>query len=387
MVTGHRSAPVPESEGTGQEIRVLLVDDHLSFRQPLAFMLMREPDITITGQAGTVAEARSLLSEADIALIDLVLPGGEGIELIRDLQAVNPQATALVLTEYDTTVAVARAVEAGASGVLRKTRPVSEITDAIRRVHAGEALVSVRETIELLRLITRQREEDRAVRATSDRLTPREREVLQTLAAGLSDREIAHQLHVSIETVRTHMVNLLHKLEVGSRLEAVVFAVKHGLVTIHRRCCPKTGDILTTPYCAVGSTGPHLSSRRGPGSCHLSVARMVDDPGAVAAARGNCCTQRVLQGAAFERRIDAGMRGRAGAPVGHPMAGPGCGQAKRAPAPKFPPQHAPSAAHTAPVGRQQLVGWFGGALALPRQGDMAVLDLAYSQRTMMLARI
>jgi RNA polymerase sigma factor (sigma-70 family) len=216
----------------GQEIRVVLVDDHLAFRQPLAFMLMREPDITIIGQAGTLAEARPLLPEADIVLIDLDLPDGEGVDLIQDLHAVNPQAVALVLTGSSSDVDLPRAVEAGAAGLMHKARPVSEVTDAIRRVHAGESLLSVRETIELLRLITRQREHDRVVRATIERLTPREREVLQTLAAGLSDREIAQQLHVSTETVRTHMVNLLHKLGVDSRLKALVFALQHKLVTI-----------------------------------------------------------------------------------------------------------------------------------------------------------
>jgi two-component system nitrate/nitrite response regulator NarL len=234
-----RSSPTPappaslRDERQRQEIRVLLVDDHLSFRQPLAFMLMREPDITVTGQAGTVAEARPLLPGADIALIDLDLPDGEGLDLIHDLRSVNPQALALVLTGSASFGDMPRAVEAGAAGVMHKARPISEVTDAIRRLHAGESLLSVRETIEMLRFVTRQREEDRAVRATIDRLTPREREVLQALAAGLSDREISQQLHVSTETVRTHMVNLLHKLGVDSRLKALVFAVKHGLVTIH----------------------------------------------------------------------------------------------------------------------------------------------------------
>jgi DNA-binding NarL/FixJ family response regulator len=92
--------------------------------------------------------------------------------------------------------------------------------------------LSVHETMELLRFITRQREQQRTVQATINRLTPREREVLQALAAGLSDYEIAHQLYVSHETVRSHMVNVLHKLGVDSRLKALVFAVKHGLVTI-----------------------------------------------------------------------------------------------------------------------------------------------------------
>jgi DNA-binding NarL/FixJ family response regulator len=222
----------PLNERIGHEIRVVLVDDHLSFRQPLAFMLMREPDITIIGQAGTVAEARPLLPEADIALIDLDLPDGEGVDLIQDLRSVNPQAIALVLTASASNAAMARAVEAGAAGVMHKSRPVNEVMDAIRRLKAGESLLSLPETIEMLRFITRQRNEDRTVRATIDRLTPREREVLQALAAGLSDREIAYQLHVSTETVRTHMVNLLHKLGVDSRLKALVFALRHKLVTI-----------------------------------------------------------------------------------------------------------------------------------------------------------
>jgi DNA-binding NarL/FixJ family response regulator len=220
-------------ERTVQEIRVVLVDDHLAFRQPLAFMLMREPDLTIIGQAGSLAEARPLLPAADIALIDLDLPDGEGIDLIEELRSVNPKALALALTSSRNNLALARAVEAGAAGVIHKSRPVSEIMEAIRRVHAGESLLSLRETIDMLRLATQQREQDRAARATIARLTPREHEVLHTLAAGLSDREIAHQFHVSTETVRTHMVNVLRKLGVDSRLKALVFGLQHGLVTIH----------------------------------------------------------------------------------------------------------------------------------------------------------
>jgi DNA-binding NarL/FixJ family response regulator len=222
----------PPAERSEQMIRVLLVDDHLSFRQPLAFMLRREPDITIIGQAATVEEARPLLAEVDIALIDLDLPDQEGVDLIRELLAVNPKAIALVLTGSRSSLAMARAVEAGAVGVLHKSRPVSEVVEAIHRLQAGEPLLSIRESIEMLRFITRQRDQNRSIQAMISRLTPREREVLQALAAGLSDREIGNLLLVSTETVRTHMVNLLHKLEVDSRLKALVFALKHDLVTI-----------------------------------------------------------------------------------------------------------------------------------------------------------
>jgi len=224
--------PFPDQR-TEQVIRVLLVDDHLAFRQPLAFMLLREPDITISGQAATVAEARPLLPETDIALIDLDLPDEEGVVVIHELLSVNPQAIALVLTGSRSTLAMARAVEAGAVGVMHKSRPVSEVVEAIHRLKAGEPLLSMRDSIDMLRFISRQRDQNRAVQTMIARLTPREREVLQALAAGLSDREIAHQLLVSTETVRTHMVNLLHKLEVDSRLKALVFALKHDLVTIN----------------------------------------------------------------------------------------------------------------------------------------------------------
>jgi DNA-binding NarL/FixJ family response regulator len=210
----------------------MLVDDHLAFRQPLAFLLEQEPDLIISGQAGTLAEARPLLAAADIALIDLQLPDGEGTALIPDLHAGNPHASALVLTASASPLTTARAVDAGAAGVLHKSRPVSEVVAAIRRLQAGEPLLSVRETIALLRLITQQRDQQRAVHAVIDRLTPREREVLQALATGLADYEIAAQLHIRHETVRTHMVNILNKLGVDSRLKALVFAVRHGLVTI-----------------------------------------------------------------------------------------------------------------------------------------------------------
>jgi RNA polymerase sigma factor (sigma-70 family) len=213
-------------------IRVLLVDDHASFRQPLAFLLSREPDITVAGQAGTLAEARRLLRDIDVAVIDLALPDGDGVALIEELRAVNPRAAALVLTASTDRRHLARAVEAGAVGVLHKSAEVVKIIAAIRRLGAGEWLLTPREIVELLRLAGQQREQCREAEAALARLTAREREVLQALADGLSDREIAARLHISSETVRTHMSNILSKLGVQSRLQALVFALRHGAVTI-----------------------------------------------------------------------------------------------------------------------------------------------------------
>lgn len=213
-------------------IRVLLVDDHSAFRQPLAFMLNREPEITIVGQAATLAEARTKLQGIDVAVVDLDLPDGNGVDLVRDLRQASPQSKVLVLTGSSSRSDQARAVEAGAAGVMHKTAPLEEIIGAVKRLGHGEDLMSLQEMVELLRLASERREENREAQKALEQLTPRERDVLQALGRGLSDKEIAQELGVSTETVRTHMVNILGKLEVDSRLQALVFAVRHGVVTI-----------------------------------------------------------------------------------------------------------------------------------------------------------
>ncbi len=213
-------------------IRLLLVDDHSSFRQPLAFMLDREPDMRVVGQAGAVSEARPLLGLADVALFDLDLPDGTGLDLIRELRAINQCCAALVLTASAARRDFATVVEAGASGVMHKSVRIEEIISAVRRLHQGEALMSARETAEMLQLAGEWRAEDSEVRAALSRLTAREREVLQALADGLGDKEIAARLVLSVDTARRHMANILGKLGADSRLQALVLAVRHGAVEI-----------------------------------------------------------------------------------------------------------------------------------------------------------
>ncbi len=219
-------------------IRVMLVDDHASFRQPLAFMLGREADITVVAEAGSLAEARTVLARAepvdvDVAIVDLHLPDGDGVDVVRDLRAANPDGQVLVLSGETERDHLARAIEAGASGMLHKSARIAEIIDAVRRLCDGESLLSPRETVELFRLVGQQRDRDRRGRAALDRLTPREREVLAALADGLNDKEIAQRLGVGNETVRTHMVNVFGKLGVDSRLQALLFALRHGAITLN----------------------------------------------------------------------------------------------------------------------------------------------------------
>ena len=213
-------------------IRVLLVDDHLSFREAMAIVFGLQPDITVVAQAGSLAEARDVLADVDVAVVDLGLPDGSGLDLIGELRAVNPQSVVLVLTASSDRTQFARAVEAGAAGVLHKSTPLHELVGAVRRLTAGEQLLSVSEVLELLRLAGQQRRQDRDAGQALRGLTPREREVLQLLTEGLNDKEIAQRLHVSPQTARTHMENILNKLGVNSRLQALVYALRHGVVTL-----------------------------------------------------------------------------------------------------------------------------------------------------------
>ena len=213
-------------------IRVLLVDDHAVFRQALAFRLEREADITVSGQAGSLAEARRLTADVDVALIDLNLPDGSGVDLVGELRSTQPACAILVLTASSGLKDRARAVEAGAAGVLHKTVAVDEIIDSVRRLTRGEFLIPPREIIELVRVAGANRAQHWRAQQAFNRLTARERQVLQTLAEGLNDKEIGQRLNVSTETVRTHMVHILSKLDAGSRLEALVLGVRHGFVVI-----------------------------------------------------------------------------------------------------------------------------------------------------------
>ena len=213
---------------------LLLVEDHASFRQTLARVFDQEPEFEVVAQAGSLSEARRVMEgrEVDLGVIDLSLPDGEGVELIEYLREANPLFAALVLTASVDREDHARAVEAGAAGVLHKSADVDEILDATRRLAAGETLFSPEELVELLRLAGQSREEEREARANIEQLTPREMEVLRALGEGLSNKEIAKMLHMSVDTERTHMMNILSKLGVHSRLQALLFAARYGIIEL-----------------------------------------------------------------------------------------------------------------------------------------------------------
>ncbi|HEY6581653.1 MAG TPA: response regulator transcription factor [Rubrobacter sp.] len=154
----------------GEEIRTMILDDHDTFRDPLAFMLEREPDCTVVARPRSLSKDRGILESAelavDVAIVDLNLPGGSGAELIKDLRASRPRVKALVLSAMSEQRYLAEAIGAGAAGVMHKSTPMRDLVEAVRRLAAGEQLLSQREVIEALRFLTRVRESNREARSS-----------------------------------------------------------------------------------------------------------------------------------------------------------------------------------------------------------------------------
>jgi DNA-binding NarL/FixJ family response regulator len=201
-------------------MRLLLVDDHASSREPLALLLSAETGIERVIQASSVAEAKTHLAETDLAIVDLGLPDGDGVAVIQQLRHLRPSAPILVLTaSYDRQL-FTRALAAGAAAVLHKTISLEDLRRALTRAVAGESPLTATEPASVF-----------TSSGGSWRLSPREHDVLQALADGLTDKEIGQRLGIGTETVRTHMAGIFAKLGVESRLQALAFAVRHGLVS------------------------------------------------------------------------------------------------------------------------------------------------------------
>lgn len=220
--------------------RIFLVEDHSSFRQSLARMFDMEDGFEVAGQAGSLAEARKVASklaedDIDLGVLDLNLPDGEGMDLIAEFRERNPEFAALILTASLDRAEHARAVEAGAGAVLHKAADLDEIVEYLKRLSEGETLIPPEELVEMIRLANQDREQERKVKENIERLTRREIQVLEALSDGLSNKGIAEYLHMSVDTERTHMGNILNKLGAHSRLQALVFAARYGIVEIKRR--------------------------------------------------------------------------------------------------------------------------------------------------------
>jgi DNA-binding NarL/FixJ family response regulator len=210
-------------------IRVLIADDHAVVRQGLRTFLELQDEIEVVGEAADGIEALELVQRTapDVALLDLVMPRLGGLEAIRRIREVAPATRVLVLTSFADDDTVLPAVRAGAAGYLLKDVQPPELVGAIRTVHAGEALLAPAVATMLVEQLAA---EDGAGAERDDHLTPREREVLALLARGRANKVIARDLGVSERTVKTHVSNILAKLNLTDRTQAAVYAVRHGIV-------------------------------------------------------------------------------------------------------------------------------------------------------------
>ncbi|HTP14690.1 MAG TPA: response regulator transcription factor [Streptosporangiaceae bacterium] len=227
----------PDGQSRPEPIRTLIVDDHALFRRGLEMVLAAEPDIELVGQASDGAEAVEKAGEAvpDIVLMDIRMPRSSGIEACRAMKEVAPSAKIVMLTISDEEEDLFEAIRAGASGYLLKDLPLDEVADTVRAVHGGQSLINPSMAGKLLTefagLARRDEEEqERAQPVPAPRLTDREMQVLKLVARGMNNRDIARELVISENTVKNHVRNILEKLQIHSRMEAVMVAVREKLI-------------------------------------------------------------------------------------------------------------------------------------------------------------
>ncbi len=213
-----------------KKIRVLIADDHVLVRKGIRALLSTKPDIEIVGEAGDgqqVIEQAAALNP-DVVLMDLVMPGVDGVEAIRQIAARQMGCRVLVLTSFSTDDKVFPAIKAGALGYLLKDSEPDDLVQAIRQVHRGESSLHPAIARKLLQEMSRPSPQP----PTTDPLTERELEVLRLLAQGMTNREIAERLVVGEATVHTHVSNILAKLHLASRTQAALYALREGIARL-----------------------------------------------------------------------------------------------------------------------------------------------------------
>ncbi len=221
-------------QGVDRPIRVVLVDDHGLFREGMCRLLAGEPDIDVVGEAANGAEAVAVVKAKapDVVLMDIVMPRMNGVEATRQIKAVCPGTIVLILTGYDDDSYVLGLLQAGAAGYLLKQGSGQEIVQAIRTVFTGEAVLHPAITARLLARALAPGGRRPDVAGQDAVLTERELDVLRLAAGGLSNKEIALRLALSLPTIKAHFVNVFNKMGVGSRTEAALEAVRRGWIDV-----------------------------------------------------------------------------------------------------------------------------------------------------------
>jgi NarL family two-component system response regulator LiaR len=213
--------------------RILIADDHPLLREALCQVFSNQKDMEIIGQAGNGEEAIDLASQLkpDILVMDIMMPKFDGLEASRQIKKITPNTAILILTAYDDDNYVLGLLEAGATGYLMKSAKGQDLVEAVRAVRAGESVLHPKIIEKLLKQAMAKPTETVGPKI-KDLLSDREMEMLKLLATGMSNKEIAGKLCLSLRTVKAHMSNIFTKMNVASRSEALVEALKKGLLTL-----------------------------------------------------------------------------------------------------------------------------------------------------------
>jgi DNA-binding NarL/FixJ family response regulator len=219
---------------TSDPIRVVIADDHVLYRRGLQMVVSQDEDIEIVGEAGDGKEAvdRTVELLPDVVLMDVRMPHTSGIQACQTIKALVPSTKIIMLTMSDEESDLYEAVKAGANGYLLKDVPGEEIAEGVRAVHHGDSLISPSMASKLLAEFAQmsKRQGDRPAAVDAPHLTDRELEVLRLVARGMANKEIAHKLFISENTVKNHVRNILEKLQLHSRMEAAMYAVRENLL-------------------------------------------------------------------------------------------------------------------------------------------------------------
>ncbi len=213
-------------------MRIVIVDDHVLFREGLSSIIRSEPDIQVTGMAGTVQEAVELVRKLkpDLVLMDFSLPDGTGADATRQILAEYPACKIIFLTMSEGDESLFEAIRSGAKGYLLKNMRPANLVTAIRSVYQGESAISRSMTLRLMEELSHTQQPDQANDPRLAHLTPRERDVLSILASGATNMEIATRLVLSENTVKYHVHSILEKLALPDRKAAARYAKEYGLV-------------------------------------------------------------------------------------------------------------------------------------------------------------